>query len=49
MARGKAPPNSSPAEQERLGLNEDASLQMKKSEGEKLREPLEKSPGDPQP
>jgi len=38
LGRGKAPAGSSPAEQERLDLNDDASLDLKKSEGEKLRE-----------
>jgi hypothetical protein len=35
---GRALDRSSPAEQERLGLNRDATLQPAKSEGEKLRE-----------
>ncbi|MGE4107336.1 MAG: NAD(P)H-dependent oxidoreductase [Bacteriovoracia bacterium] len=38
MRFGKAPPNSSPAEQERLGLNRDAHFDYKKSEGKRLRE-----------
>ena len=38
MGFGRAPEKSSPAEQERLGLNRDATLRPAKSEGEKLRE-----------
>ena len=38
MMTGKAPEGSSPQVQENLGLNQDATWQTKKSEGEKLRE-----------
>lgn len=38
MRFGLAPAGSSPAEQHRLGLNEDASFSRSKSEGEKLRD-----------
>lgn len=38
MRTGHAPEGSSPAEQENLGLNQDARLRPQKSEGEKLRE-----------
>ncbi len=38
MRLGLAPKGSSPAEQEKLGLNEDTGLRATKSEGEKLRE-----------
>lgn len=38
MRLGMAPAGSSPAEQHRLGLSEDASLRRGKSEGENLRE-----------
>jgi hypothetical protein len=38
MGFGRAPEGSSPAEQERLGLNRDATLHPAKSEGAKLRE-----------
>ncbi|HEV2080192.1 MAG TPA: NAD(P)H-dependent oxidoreductase [Allosphingosinicella sp.] len=38
MRLGIAPAGSSPAEQERLGLNQDTGLRRGKSEGEKLRE-----------
>jgi hypothetical protein len=38
MGLGHAPAGSSPAEQERLGLNRDATLSPKEGEGEKLRE-----------
>lgn len=38
MRLGLAPRGSSPAEQEKLGLNEDTGLRATKSEGEKLRE-----------
>ena len=38
MRTGHAPEGSSPAEQENLGLNQDATLRPHKSEGEKLRE-----------
>lgn len=38
MGLGMAPSGSSPAEQERLGLNNDATLSTTKSEGEKLRQ-----------
>jgi len=38
MSTGHAPDGSSPAEQERLGLNDDATLHTMRSEGEKLRE-----------
>jgi hypothetical protein len=38
MSMGHAPDGSSPAEQERLGLNDDATLLTSKSEGDRLRE-----------
>jgi hypothetical protein len=38
MSMGKAPKDSSPAKQEKLGLNRDATFSWKKSEGKKLRE-----------
>jgi len=38
MSTGHAPPASSPAVQEELDLNRDATLRPKKSEGEKARE-----------
>jgi len=38
MSMGQSPAGSSPAEQERLGLNDDATLHTTRSEGEKLRE-----------
>ncbi len=38
MARGTGPEGSSPAEQEERGLNDDATISIKKTEGEKLRE-----------
>jgi len=38
MGLGHAPPGSSPAAQERLGLNQDATLRPERSEGEKLRD-----------
>ena len=37
MSLGYAPEGSSPAEQERLGLNRDATLQPGRSEGDKRR------------
>ncbi|MBA3914416.1 MAG: flavodoxin family protein [Acidobacteriales bacterium] len=39
MSVGKAPEDSSPAEQEQLGLNRDTTFSWKMSEGEKLRKP----------
>lgn len=42
MGMGKAPAGSSPARQEELGINRDATLSPKKGEGEKRRE----EPGD---
>ena len=38
MRAGLPPADSSPAEQQRLGLNRDQTLNPSKSEGEKLRE-----------
>ncbi len=38
MRLGHPPQNSSPAEQQELGLNEDVTLFAAKSEGEKLRD-----------
>ena len=38
MSMGYSPDGSSPAEQERLGLNDDATLRTTRSDGEKLRE-----------
>ncbi len=38
MGVGHAPPDSSPAKQDHLGLNQDATLHPKRSEGDKLRE-----------
>ena len=38
IGAGIPPEESSPAEQQRLGLNQDATLHVKKSEGEKLRD-----------
>lgn len=38
LGLGTAPEDSSPAQQEELGLNQDLTLRPKKSEGEKLRE-----------
>jgi len=38
MQAGHAPSGSSPATQEKSGLNRDAGIGVKKSEGEKLRD-----------
>jgi hypothetical protein len=38
MMAGMAPTGSSPAQQQAMGLNDDATFHPKKGEGEKLRE-----------